>query len=56
MPSRVVPSEKLTVPDTTPVVVLTVAVKVTVAPTVAGEPEVAKVVTVEAGVMASAPG
>ena len=29
VPSRVVPSEKLTVPDTTPVVVVTVAVKVT---------------------------
>src|SRR5258708_15857841 len=56
VPSKVLPSEKLTVPDTTPVVVVTVAVKVTLAPTVAGEPEVAMVVTVDAGVMATVPG
>jgi hypothetical protein len=51
VPSRVVPSEKLTVPDTTPVVVLVVAMKVTVAPTVAGEPEVVMVVTVTTGLI-----
>src|ERR1700681_4352061 len=49
VPSRVAPSEKLTVPETTPVVVVVVAVKVTLAPTVAGEPEDAMVVTVATG-------
>ncbi len=47
VPRRVAPSEKLTVPATTPVVVVTVAVNVTLAPAVAGEPEVVIVVTVE---------
>jgi hypothetical protein len=56
VPSRVVPSEKLTVPDTTPVVAVVVAVKVTVAPTVAGELEVVRVVTVATGLIVSAPG
>jgi hypothetical protein len=56
VPSIALPSEKLTVPDTPPLVVVTVAVKVTVVPNVAGEPEVATAVTVAAGVMASVPG
>jgi hypothetical protein len=56
VPRSVVPSEKLTVPDTTPVVVVVVAVKVTVAPTVAGELELVMVVTVATGLISSAPG
>jgi hypothetical protein len=56
VPSRVVPSEKLTVPDTTPVVVVVVAVKVTVAPTAAEEFDDEIVVTVATGFTSSAPG
>jgi len=46
----------LTVPETTPLAVVVVAVKVTVAPTTAGEPEDVMVVTVATGLISSAPG
>src|ERR1700733_80455 len=51
-PRTVVPSEKMTMPEGTPVVVVTVAVKVTFVPATTGEPEEARVVVVTAGAMA----
>jgi len=53
-PRGVVPSEKLTTPDGTPLAVVTVAVKVIFVPAAAGEPEVVTAVVVAAGVVAVA--
>src|ERR1700751_2536674 len=56
VPICVVPSRKLTVPETTPAGEVTVAVKVMLVPAVAGEPEVVTTVMVAAALMASVPG
>src|SRR3984885_7570626 len=49
-PRTVAPSEKTMTPETTPGVVVTVAVKVTLVPNIAGEPDVVRTVVVAAGV------